>query len=241
MLADQAHDLITELRDPATPPVRVEAIQEQLIREHQGLVHHFIHVQDSDLREDLVQVGNIGLYHAIKNFDLDRNTAFSTYAGTRIRGEISHFLRDHKQVVRIPRALQENSRTVNASVETLTIQFERAPTVREISEHTGLDTGSILEALESVNVMDMKSLSEPETWDWAPTEDRGFNAAEAWATLVPALDLLSESDRQLIGMRFVEGLNQSEIARITGLHPVAVSRRISQILIDLRRDTGELS
>lgn len=240
MRSDQAHDLIEELRNSETSTVRSEAIREEIIREHQGLVRHFIHVHDPDLREDLIQMGNIGLLHAISNFDLGRDTAFSTFAGTHIRGEISHFLRDQQRPIRIPRTLQDNMKKINSAIESLTSSLERSPTVREISDSCGIDSGSILEALETVNATDMKTLSEPDSWDWAPTADSGYESAEAWLTVAPALELLPENDRRLLGMRFFQGLSQSEIAQITGMHQVAVGRRITQILSELRRDTGEL-
>jgi len=241
MKADQAHDLIEELRAHETSALRSEEIHEQIIREHQGLVRHFIHVHDPDLREELIQMGNIGLMHAIAKFDLDRDTAFSTYAGTHIRGEISHFLRDQQRAIRVPRNLQDNVRKINTAIESLTNLLERSPTVREISDASGLDSGSILEALESVHVNEMTTLSEPGSWEWASTDDHGLESTEAWLTVAPALELLSESDRRILGMRFVQGLNQTEIAQITGMHQVAVGRKITQILTDLRRDTGELS
>lgn len=240
MRPNQAHDLIEELRNSETSDARSESIREEIIREHQGLVRHFIHVHDPDLREDLIQMGNIGLLYAINNFDLSRDTAFSTFAGTHIRGEISHFLRDQQRTVRIPRNLLENIKSINSAIESLTTSLERSPTVQEISDSCGIDSGSILEALETVNVTHMKTLSEPDSWDWAPTVDPGYESAEVWLTLEPALELLSKTDRRLLGMRFIQGLSQSEIAQVTGMHQVAVGRRITQILSELRRDTGEL-
>ncbi|MBQ4607516.1 MAG: flagellar biosynthesis protein FliA, partial [Clostridia bacterium] len=38
--------------------------------------------------EDLVQIGSIGMLKAIRSFDCDRGTAFSTYAVPLIIGEI---------------------------------------------------------------------------------------------------------------------------------------------------------
>ncbi len=240
MKPDQAHDLIEELRKPHTSTLRSEEIREQIIREHQGLVRHFIRVHDPDLREDLIQMGNIGLLQAIDKFDLSRETAFSTYAGTYIRGEISHYLRDQNKAIRVPRSVQDNSKKIYTIIERLTLELERSPSVREISEASGIDSGNILEALESIAATNMKTLSEPESWDWTPTEDHGFESTEAWVTIAPALDQLSDKDRRLLGMRFIQGLSQSEIARLTGMHQVAVGRKITQILTDLRRDTGEL-
>lgn len=240
MQSDQAHILIEELRESKTSQTRSEEIREHIIREHQGLVRHFIHVHDPDLREELIQMGNIGLVEAIENFDLNRETVFSTLAGTYIRGEIAHYLRDQRRVIRIPRDVQDHARTVNSTIETLTIALERSPTVREICDASGLDSHSVLESLESVHATEIKTLSEPDAWDWAPFEDHGYESAEAWLTVLPALELLSANDRRLLGMRFIQGLSQREIAQITGTHQVAVGRKITQILTDLRRDTGEL-
>ena len=53
--------------------------------------------------EDLVQVGAIGLLHAIERFDLDRRGDLAPYAVPTIVGEITHHLRDRGSVVRIPR------------------------------------------------------------------------------------------------------------------------------------------
>ena len=44
--------------------------------------------------DDLFQIGSIGLIKAVKNFDLNFNVKFSTYAVPMIMGEIKRFLRD---------------------------------------------------------------------------------------------------------------------------------------------------
>jgi RNA polymerase sigma-B factor len=240
MRPDQAHALITELRQPETTSLRAEVIREQIIREHQGLVHHFIKIHDNQSLEDLLQLGNIGLIQAINKFDLERGIAFSTFAGIHIRGEISHYLRDQHQIIRIPRDLQKNLQRVSSSIEILMKDLQRSPTVAEISAHSGLSTGTVLDALETLNTRDMKTLSEPINWDLSSTTDLGFDSVEAWATIQPALELLSDQDRYLIGMRFAEGLNNTEIAKRTGLNQVSVGRQLNRILTEVRRDTGEL-
>jgi RNA polymerase sigma-B factor len=240
MRPDQAHALIEELRRPEIGTLRAESIREQIIREHQGLVRHFIKVHDRQSIDDLVQLGNIGLIQAIDKFDLERGIAFSTFAGIHIRGEISHYLRDQYQTIRIPRDLQKNLQLVSASIEALMKDLERSPTVAEISIHSGLSTGTVLDALETLNTRDMKTLSEPINWDLPSTTDQGFNSVEAWATIQPALELLSSQDRSLLGMRFAEGLTNTEIAKRTGLSQVNVGRQLHRILNEVRRDTGEL-
>jgi len=44
--------------------------------------------------EDLMQIGTIGMIKAIRSFDLERGTSFSTYAVPLIFGEIRRYIRD---------------------------------------------------------------------------------------------------------------------------------------------------
>lgn len=76
--------------------------------DHQGLVRkiswHYSRPIPA-MREDFEQIGYIGLMKACERFDPARNHKFSTYAYPIIRGEISHWIRDHLSLVRIPRPL----------------------------------------------------------------------------------------------------------------------------------------
>lgn len=54
-------------------------------------------------REDLVQVGRIGLIHAIDRFTPDRGPDFLSFAVPTIMGEIRRHFRDTGWSVRVPR------------------------------------------------------------------------------------------------------------------------------------------
>lgn len=53
-------------------------------------------------RDDLVNVGTLGLIRAGKKFDPELGYAFSTYAAVWIRSFIQRYLDDHARLVRIP-------------------------------------------------------------------------------------------------------------------------------------------
>jgi len=59
---------------------------EQLMRTHEGLVHHLVHQQWRGRLgyEEAVHAGRIGLWRAILGFDPERGRAFSTYASVAI-------------------------------------------------------------------------------------------------------------------------------------------------------------
>lgn len=63
---------------------------EYLVKENQGLVYHIVnrfHVSSFD-RDDLIQAGMMGLLEAIKKYDINKDTAFSTYAVKYILGSV---------------------------------------------------------------------------------------------------------------------------------------------------------
>ena len=63
---------------------------EQLLRQHDGLVHAVIRRQGSGVLtyEEALQAGRIGLWRALLGYDPQRGTTFSTYAWIAIRRHI---------------------------------------------------------------------------------------------------------------------------------------------------------
>ena len=56
--------------------------------------------------EDLIQIGSIGMLKAIRSFDVDKGTVFSTYAVPMIIGEIRRHLRDNNPI-RVSRSMRD--------------------------------------------------------------------------------------------------------------------------------------
>ncbi len=83
--------------------------KEELVKQNLGLVGSIVRRFEhrGHDREELFQIGSIGLIKAIDKFDLTYEVAFSTYAVPLISGEIRRFLRDDG-LVRISRSLKEN-------------------------------------------------------------------------------------------------------------------------------------
>ena len=70
--------------------------RDKLVADNLGLVHTIVRRFEhrGKDREELFQIGCIGLIKAIDHFDLTLNLAFSTYAVPMIMGEIRRNLRD---------------------------------------------------------------------------------------------------------------------------------------------------
>ena len=59
-------------------------------------------------RDDIVQIGVMGLIKAIDRFDVETGNAFSTYAVPMILGEIRRFMRDDRPV-HVSRKIMEDA------------------------------------------------------------------------------------------------------------------------------------
>jgi RNA polymerase sigma-B factor len=61
-----------------------------------------------------------------------------------------------------------------------------------------------------------------------------FELVEQSEALAPLVAALSERDRTILTLRFVEGLTQTEIGQRVGISPMHVSRLLSRTLKTLR-------
>src|SRR5436309_11648921 len=108
--------------------------------------------------EDLLQVASLGLVKAIDRFDIDRQTAFSSFAVPTILGELKRYFRDLGWSVHVPRDLQELAVRIDRVSEELGRELGRAPTTGEIAERTGATAEQVLEAREAAGAYRAVSL-----------------------------------------------------------------------------------
>ena len=113
--------------------------RDKVVSDNLGLVHAIVRrfEKRGHDREELFQIGCIGLIKAIDHFDLSLNLAFSTYAVPMITGEIRRFLRDDG-MVKVSRSLKENGYKISRGKEVLTTEIGRDPSLLELSAMTEL-------------------------------------------------------------------------------------------------------
>lgn len=127
----------------------------KLVEENTGLVHHIVkRFQGRGYdREDLFQIGCIGLIKAIDHFDASYDVKLSTYAVPMITGEIKRFLRDDG-MIKVSRSIKENGWKIKRATDRLTQEYGRMATVEEIAAATELSVEEIVLALEAVVEVD---------------------------------------------------------------------------------------
>lgn len=193
--------------------------------------------------DDLEQTASIALLGAVRGFDPALGHGFLAYAVPTIRGALRRHFRDFGWVVRPPRTLQELQPKVWAyaferdpssgrplSPEQVAVRLDTsAAAVREATWLSGCFRPSSLDA--QIDPAGVGTLM-----DRLPGHgDPGFEAAEARVVLAPAFAELSTWDLQLLQMRFVDERTQQDMADELGLTQSQVSRKLAQILAQLRR------
>jgi RNA polymerase sigma-B factor len=198
----------------------------------------------SEPLDDLIQVASLGLLKAIDRFEPERPTAFSSFAVPTILGELKRHFRDRGWSVRVPRDLQEQAVRVERVAEELTRTLGRAPTPAELAEHMGITAEQVLEAREAAGAYRAVSLDRPRDEDEEGDgmadsmgiEDPGFGLAEDAATVERLMGVLGDREREVLRLRFVEDLTQSEIGARVGVSQMHVSRLIRQAVERLREE-----
>jgi RNA polymerase sigma-B factor len=187
--------------------------------------------------EDLAQVARIGLLHAIDRFDPSFERPFGVFARATIVGELKRHVRDRTWVMRVPRSLQEHYLEVVRTADDLAQELGRSPTILELAERTGLSEDHVLQAIELGAVHRPASLDAPlpDGKVLEPgTADPTLAAAEGRVYLTEVLGRLPEREREILQLRFVDGLTQTQIGLRLGVSQMYVSRMLSRTLSRLR-------
>ncbi len=191
--------------------------------------------------EDLYQLGCLGFLKAIRGFDTEYGTQFSTYAVPKIAGEIRRFLRDDG-AVKVSRGTKERAMSLRLKRQELSQRLGREPTVGELAQATGLEPEDI--AAADTAVLSVASLQGESGEDGFSLEavlgDEGIeDDLVEKLTLRQAIEALPERERMVILLRFYKNLTQDKVSKVLGVSQVQVSRIERRAVAKLREALTE--
>ena len=234
MASSKTLDLLVKVRSGD------EQAKEQVVKDNLGLVWSIVHRFKNSYydKEDLFQIGCIGLMKAINHFDPSYNVQFSTYAVPIIMGEIKRYFRDDG-TIKVSRSLKELNIKVTKAKEILQAENNEEPTVEEVARYLEVDVHDVVEAIDSSYYP--TSLSEPiyeKDGSTISMEDRLIDKSDhMWfekIALEMEMEKLDEKEKMIIYMRYQLDYNQEAIAQRLGISQVQVSRREKKIVTKLR-------
>ena len=228
-------------------------LRNKIVELNFGLVkreaNHWLN-QCNETYDDLIQVGSLGLIRAIERFNIEKGSAFSSFAIPYIRGEIQHYLRDKSCTLRIPRRWLELRQKSVSFTRKFREEYNRQPTGVEIARQLEIS----LKEWQDIQLayqnrrplsLDVSVNNDHENQtslcDLVPDpKHRSFQLArEDRFRLQQALGQLEERTRNVLEFVFLQDLTQKETAQILDISVVTVSRQLKKGLSILQESMGK--
>ena len=192
---------------------------------------------DEDL-EDLYQVGNIGLCHALENYKENSLAKFSTYAHFYIKGEILKYIRENRPIKR-NYDIDKLIRSISKVKDYLTQVNSKEPSIEEIANYLEVSVNDINNAINlslSVKSMDYELDDDKDSnlYDYEAYIEKGYD--EDILSLKEELEKLPIDERKIIELRYFKDKSQKETSYELGISQVQVSRKENKILQKIKNN-----
>ena len=213
----------------------------QAIEENAGLIWSIVrrYYGRGVEADDLYQLGCVGFLKALRGFEQDYGTQFSTYAVPKIAGEIRRFLRDDG-TVKVSRSIKERAVTLRRAAAQLGARLGREPTLSELAAETGWTaediaaTQTATQSVASLQAETGEGLSLESTLGVPGPEEELVERV----ALRGAIQALGDKERKVILLRYYRSMTQAQCAQLLGVSQVQVSRIEKRAVERLRELLG---
>jgi RNA polymerase sigma factor for flagellar operon FliA len=199
---------------------------------------------DAADREDLINVGIIGLMEALDKFDQNRNVQFETFARFRIRGAILDELRSRDWV---PRSIRHKDNNLENAFNALKKNLGRPPDEGEIADYLGITLEQyfkILDDTKDIHIISQEDL-DPDyieshsLADVMEAVNRGnpfdlFAGEELKHELKRVIEDLPAKEKIVVSLYYYDEMTMKEIGRILDLTESRVCQLHAQATLRLR-------
>ena len=199
---------------------------------------------DAADREDLFNVGIIGLMEALDKFDENRNVQFETYARFRIRGAILDELRSRDWV---PRSIRHKDTKLEEAFASMKKTLGRRPEEEEVANYLGITLEQYYKLLDDTKGIPLIS-QEDLTPEYLETHssaevmesvNRGtpfdlFAGEELRTQLKKLIDDLPGKEKLVMSLYYSDEMTMKEIGRILDLTESRVCQLHTQAIVRLR-------
>lgn len=191
-------------------------------------------------KDDLFQVGCVGLLKAVDNFDPNYGVKFSTYCVPMIQGEIRRYIRDNNSI-RVSRSLKDLAYKIIKLKEEISVSTGMEPTIEYLAKKLGVTQSEIVEALDARRTP--MSIFEPIYNDGGDTiylydqiEDKKNNVdIDIKMAVNNAINDLEDREQYILDQRFVMGKTQTELANELGISQAQISRVEKKAIDELKK------
>ncbi len=189
--------------------------------------------------DDLVQIGTLGMIKAVKSYKSEFGCVFSTYAVPLIIGEIRRYLRDDG-MIKVSRGIKRLGMHAMKQREIFIKEHGRDPSVQELACIANTSVEELVSSLDAC--CSHRSLSEPLGDDGGSLEDTLQDKNDKIENLCDKISLkdaiskLTDTEKEIIRLRYYCDFSQQKTAQILGLSQVKVSRSEKKIFEKLKKE-----
>ncbi len=216
-----------------------------IVRENIPLVRSVAHkFKDRGCEfEDLMQIGIMGMIKAVRSFEIDRGTAFSTYAVPLIVGEIRRHLRDDGPI-KVSRNYKRVGILLMREKTRIMTEEGRDAGIGELASLVGVsveEAGMAIDATSPIASLYECAYGEESQTYGEIIPDRSeadeFEKLNDKIALTQAIGKMPEVWRKIVLLRYYRNMTQMQVATALGMTQVKISREEKKIMNFLR---GEL-
>jgi RNA polymerase sigma factor FliA len=165
-------------------------------------------------KDDLYQVGFMGLLTAVRRYGRSIDEQFEAYAFMRIRGAmLDEFRRNDWR----PRQLRQQAHKFRDAVRRMRATLGREPTDQEISEDLGISLDELSDLYYLDQAESMETLSETIEQFGTENDDDSVEEMETRLSLDKVLATLPDRHRLLLHLYYTHELNMKEVALVLNL------------------------
>lgn len=201
---------------------------EEIIKVNSGLIYMIINKYFKGYdKEDLYQVGVIGVIKAYNNYKNNHNTKFSTYAFKYIYGEMYSYINNIKSI-KVSNEYVTLYKKIRTASNILSQKLMKEPSVNELAMFLEIDSfiiENVIKAMNKVDSLEKIVSSDGKNLTLLDTvkDNRDYYNID-YMLLNEEINKLESPYKELIYLRYFEDKTQSEVAGILGMNQVEVSR-----------------
>ncbi|MDQ7039438.1 MAG: FliA/WhiG family RNA polymerase sigma factor [Rhodothermus sp.] len=196
-------------------------------------------------REDLENVGLMGLLQALDSYDPSRGTPFVSYAYGRIRGALVDYLRS---IDALPRERRRKLAELQQAIDTLRQTLGGEPDDQDVADYLGISLQEYHSLLTDAQRRFALSLQDTigedgdqSVLETIPNEEaeKQFEAIDRASLLeyiYKLIQRLPEREQNILALYYYENLTLREIAQLLGLTEARISQILGKTLLTLRTE-----
>ena len=195
----------------------------ELIEAHMGLIKKIANKFYNVSREDLIQVGVIGLLKAYQNYRKTCEAKFSTYAYPYIFGEMYQLVNSNRDI-KVSKEILKIYKGVEKTRYELAQRLGYVPSDKEVANFLEMDYNLVREAVACSSAMISLDDEASELNLHEVIPDRHEINPDLKIDIDDSFKVLDSCEQKIIRARYFEDLTQSEVAKKLNMTQVMVSR-----------------